>query len=338
MLKNDDGSVRITSTDDIQVFNGEQERIKIGRIEDNVYGIRISNADGAPVMETDDDGNLWLKNSLSIETYNNKEVAIGKLDTTSTINKEHGSRIIDANNSFVVYEDGYMKANGGEFTGTIIATGGKIGQMTIGDVEGAIDNMNNIAETTKRIELISKNGFNFKIENNIYSPSVLNFEAKIIGFEATVNQIEWLGSADFNNWNNLGTGATFVLSEEFFKGLNKINNTYYIKIKYNNYEDWATIMGISGGKGEDGNDAIYCIITSDQGNTFKNGNIDTKLTCRVYNSQGELDPNGSIYEYVWEKNGTPTGDKGQTLEIDREDVNDKAVFSCSVQLKEENNG
>jgi hypothetical protein len=80
MLKNDDGSVRITSTDDIQVFSGEQERIKIGRIENNVYGIRISNADGVSVMETDDSGELWLKNKLSIETYN-KQVAIGKLDT-----------------------------------------------------------------------------------------------------------------------------------------------------------------------------------------------------------------------------------------------------------------
>ena len=36
MLKNDDGSVRITSTDDIQVLDGAQERIKIGRIENEV--------------------------------------------------------------------------------------------------------------------------------------------------------------------------------------------------------------------------------------------------------------------------------------------------------------
>ena len=134
MLKNDDGSVRITSTDDIQVFNGGQERIKIGRIEDNVYGIRISNAEGAPVMETDDEGELWLKNKLSIETYN-KQVAIGKLDTQESKDIAHGSRIIDANNSFVVYEDGYMKATGGEFTGVINATGGSIGGLTIGQLE-----------------------------------------------------------------------------------------------------------------------------------------------------------------------------------------------------------
>ena len=54
MLRNDDGSVRITSTDDLQVLNGDSERIKIGRIfkesDDPIYGIRISNADGATVM------------------------------------------------------------------------------------------------------------------------------------------------------------------------------------------------------------------------------------------------------------------------------------------------
>ena len=133
-LKNNDGSVSITSDEDIQVIGNGNERIKIGRIDNGVYGIRISNADGAPVMETDDSGDLWLKNKLSIETYNN-QVAIGKLDTQKTKDETHGSRVIDANNSFVVYEDGYMKATGGEFTGTINATGGSIGGLTIGQLK-----------------------------------------------------------------------------------------------------------------------------------------------------------------------------------------------------------
>jgi len=64
MLKNDDGSVRITSTEDIQVMGGNTERIKIGRIKENVYGIRISNAEGTIVMETDDQGELWLRERL----------------------------------------------------------------------------------------------------------------------------------------------------------------------------------------------------------------------------------------------------------------------------------
>lgn len=139
LLKNKygNGYVSISSTDDFLVSDGTNQRIKIGNLGDTVnpiYGIRISNADGAPVMETDDEGELWLKNKLSIETYN-KQVAIGKLDTQESKDIAHGSRIIDANNSFVVYEDGYMKATGGEFTGVINATGGSIGGLTIGQLE-----------------------------------------------------------------------------------------------------------------------------------------------------------------------------------------------------------
>ena len=124
MLKNDDGSVRITSANDIQVLADNVERIKIGRIDEGVYGIRISDLEGNPMMETDDIGKLWLKNTLSVETYTDKKVGIGKLDSTETKDTIHGGRVFDANDNFVVYEDGYIKA-----------TGGQIGNMTIEQVE-----------------------------------------------------------------------------------------------------------------------------------------------------------------------------------------------------------
>lgn len=112
-LKNNDGSVRITSDEDIQVLSGETERIKIGRIDSNKYGIRISNGEGAPVMETGDDGRLWLKEKMFIETANNKTVAIGKLGS---------GEVINANNDFIVYEDGRICANGGTIGGMEIAS------------------------------------------------------------------------------------------------------------------------------------------------------------------------------------------------------------------------
>jgi hypothetical protein len=52
MLKNNNGSVRISSDQDIQVLEGELERIKIGRLGGNVYGIRIKNSANDTVMET----------------------------------------------------------------------------------------------------------------------------------------------------------------------------------------------------------------------------------------------------------------------------------------------
>lgn len=150
-VKNKYGShyVEVSSTDDIRVMKNNSpqniEVIKIGRIyhdesEENpnpdIFGIRISDgATGAPVMETDSTGKLWLKNRLNISsTSGNYNIGIGYLDT---VEQEPLRRIIDANNNFIVYEDGSMKATSGEFTGTIHATGGTIGGVTINEVEQA---------------------------------------------------------------------------------------------------------------------------------------------------------------------------------------------------------
>jgi hypothetical protein len=60
MLKNryGNGYVSIDSENDFVVVDENKNcRIKIGNLNDTanpIYGIRIANADGAPVMETDD--------------------------------------------------------------------------------------------------------------------------------------------------------------------------------------------------------------------------------------------------------------------------------------------
>ena len=132
------GMVKISSSDDIQVLveNGEKglkERIKIGRIktdEDNErYGIVIRDGQDNVVMETVDDGSLWLKNRLNIGVSNKgNNVAIGKLDKQNLI---HGSEIINASDKFVVYEDGSIRAMSGEFSGEINAISGTIGGAEI---------------------------------------------------------------------------------------------------------------------------------------------------------------------------------------------------------------
>ena len=139
MLKNNNGSVEISSTNDIQVKAGDKERIKIGRLTNDlspIYGIRISDANGAPVMETNSDGKLWIKNELKIGNGKDSTVSIGYLDKTRVDTEIHevihaGSNEEDSNQKFVVYEDGKMIASGGEFTGKIYATGGTIGGVEI---------------------------------------------------------------------------------------------------------------------------------------------------------------------------------------------------------------
>ena len=160
------GYVSISSTDDFIVNDGTRNRIKIGNIgtQDNpIYGLFITDADGEKVMETNSDGTLWLKNRLNVETNHNYSVGIGKLGASIEGGK---NEVINANNKFLVYEDGSIKATDGEFTGTIHATGGTIGGMTIAS----------IVSNTKRVEIISDNGFVFLSDtpSNITLTATLN--------------------------------------------------------------------------------------------------------------------------------------------------------------------
>lgn len=63
------GSIEINNKYDIVVKKGDKDKVLIGRLNDNGnYGIRICDDDGKPVLETIDNGSLWLRQSLSIGT------------------------------------------------------------------------------------------------------------------------------------------------------------------------------------------------------------------------------------------------------------------------------
>lgn len=86
-------------------------------------------------------------------------------------------------------------------------------------------------------------------------------------------------------------------------------------------------------------DTIYSVIESTNGDKFTNKQISTTLKCRVFDSYGEVDAEGTKYIYTWEKyeNGSKVTDwrdtgsvTGKTIQIDSSDVTGKAVFSCLV--------
>lgn len=78
-------------------------KVQIGRLSDKNYGIRIRDDDGNTVLETVDDGSLWLRESLSIGTETNTNVKIGVLDN---------DQVFNANNNFIVNKDGTAKMTG----------------------------------------------------------------------------------------------------------------------------------------------------------------------------------------------------------------------------------
>ena len=209
MLKTEGGAVTITSEDDISVWDNQQtpqNRVKIGRISGQgtsgdpyVYGIRISDASGTSVMESDSDGKLWIRDKLHIGTNNsNYNVGIGNLGIASG---ETLSQVINANDNFIVYEDGSIIANNGTFkgrieategiftgelrgatgtfTGTITATGGTIGRVSI----------ESISDSTYSVSITSTNGTTFKNgQGSTILTAVVRQGATII---STGNTYQW---------------------------------------------------------------------------------------------------------------------------------------------------
>lgn len=159
--KSGNGSVEISTDEDFQVKAGENERIKIGRLSSHniqidktdpskgtkteyIYGIRISDANGNSVLVTGDDGNLWLKNQLLIGGSSDAMVSLGYLNGTKevdeTITSEDGStqitqkiyhEVLNANDYFIVYENGDVIANNGVFNGEINAKSGSFGNNSV---------------------------------------------------------------------------------------------------------------------------------------------------------------------------------------------------------------
>ena len=287
-------------------------------------------------METDDEGELWLKNRLRIGTNDTSTVEIGYLDAMRSETDVH--EVIHAGNGeqeFIVYEDGKMVAQGAEFHGAIYATGGKIGNLTIGNVEDAVNNMDSITEATRKLDISSKLGYNFKVEGGIGSPTALELKATPIAFTVNYSGISWFGSNDFESWVELADDIdTYTLTYEDFKN-KQLNSTYYIKAVATatdgtSYEDWTTIMSIS--DGEKGEDALALVITSTKGNYFKNNQGSTTLVAKLFKGGQEVDVYEPYeYTYIWrDANDSSWFSSGKTLTVTADEVNFSRTYICDV--------
>lgn len=91
------------------------DKIRIGQIttKDNkvVYGLQLKDDTGAITMETDDSGQLWLRDKLRISST----VSIGVLETG-----KDRYQVFNSNNNFIVYNDGTVEATQGNFSGSTI--------------------------------------------------------------------------------------------------------------------------------------------------------------------------------------------------------------------------
>ena len=119
----DNQQIEISTTNDICVTKDKVERIKIGRIDSkkeitedgevshDIYGLQLKDDTGKTTMETDDSGQLWLRDKLRISDT----VSIGVLETG-----KDRYQVFNSNNNFIVYNDGTVEATQGNFSGSTI--------------------------------------------------------------------------------------------------------------------------------------------------------------------------------------------------------------------------
>ena len=325
--------VEVSSANDIQVVkNDGTARLKIGKLSDDNFGLRINDNNGNAVLETGSDGSLWLKKQLSISNTSGTdyEIAIGYLDKTKPSTQIH--EVFDANNKFIVYEDGSVVAK------SIEATGGKIGNLTIGEIEETI-------EDVQKLDIFSNLGYTFNIKGNTAEPADLLLEAAWTGITPPLDSTyEWSWTKDFENWFTLSsTSSTCQISyNSISESLGHLNN-FYVRLKCtigtNNYEAIKTIYRTFSGESP-----YTVVIDSSTGTLFLNKDISATLIATVYYGNEDVTANFPFTAFSWEKYNAQgnldeewtEGHKswGNRLTITADDIFKKAKFACNIEIEE----
>lgn len=210
-LKTTDGGIKgieITSENDFRVLGvpvrreaSAPELIKIGRLDQDNVGIRISDLEGNSVLETGNRGSLWLKNRLDISSTDNlNTVAIGYLGKTG---EESYARVFEAgsedNPNFIIWEDGSVSANNGTFKGHIEATSGSFKghvEATSGSIGGvqiqAIQSLSQkvVIESNKGFILNEKGGYDIILTAKLISDNQDVADAQKYDFTWFIDGIE----------------------------------------------------------------------------------------------------------------------------------------------------
>lgn len=174
------------------------------------------------------------------------------------------------------------------------------------------------------IRLNTDNGFTFK---NNDGRSTVNARAEKSGKEIEVDWRWIIGDKIISTQNSVTINAADIN--------NKVVVTVLAIVKDKTVaSESITFVNLS--------EQPEVFIKTSNGNMFKNGNINTKLTATVWRGGKEIDKDGSMYTYIW----TKTDDDGEpdvlwnqthsysqkTIEITQQDVFRRAQFSCEIKL------
>lgn len=308
------GSTSITPEEDLIVSDGTRVRAHFGYISNDsdansnpAYGMQLFDASGNPTVVTQSDGTLWLQDSMRIGTSTQTNtIYIGVGEEDSGNNRYKVIKVDDTNNNekFVVYSDGTFRATAADITGTINATGGQIGNMT---VAGLVD--------TVGIRISPATG-TFKVSENSVTPSSITFSLKS-GLEGATTYI-WKYGPNPNSLINVP--AAWISNNEVTLTYSNISSQFASGVIYlqvsttidsTTYSDRVTISkvidGSPGEPGEPGVSYTYSIESS-LGNvintsTLPSGTNTTTISGSIYKTTGDgapVDITSSASNWSWE--------------------------------------
>jgi len=178
---------------------------------------------------------------------------------------------------------------------------------------------------------------------SIVDTSSVSYQWYVMDGSVATSQGGGIGWKRLVNAENLYAGVTTrqltvyassVLSVAVYKCV--VKDTDSTSNSYNQeFYDTVTFTDLS--------DPVQAIIVSTGGDTFKNGNGSTQLTCRLFQAGVEIDSSGTMYTYKWYKynksstlitdfGGTGINFKtGKSLSVGSSDVDEKATFRCEVE-------
>lgn len=242
------------------------------------------------------------------------------------------------NNSFIINRDGTGHFAGGKFKwteDTIELTG-----VTIKWDDMDEDTQNNIV--SKSVKITGENTFHYpdRLEDAC-TPDEIRLIADEYNFTSKDTEREWSYLSSSGDWIRIPgvQKNTLTIRPDFDGWENRDTLTIMYSAMYNEkeYKDSFTINKLY-----DGDDAYSLYIESSNGQIFRNGVVDTVLKAHVYKAgidiTDRIQPEGFLWtrtskdaeaDTAW--NATPR--TGKTLNITGEDVQSKAVFDCTVDIK-----
>lgn len=230
-------------------------------------------------------------------------------------------------------------------TGAINATSGHIGSLTIADVENKIMKNEEMIGSMKGVEIISDKGFNFSIDESNASPSNIFLSAKGRGISlvtADPTKFVWQYSQDGTTWGALGTGDIYNFSY-VVERTKFLNRNIYVRLSYTDIDNTIYQTQVQLTEITDGESPVIVMVESETGDIYINSSIVATLIATAYKDNIDISDNYTAASWDWKKrdqNGTEDVewnaahvDAGRTIEITKDDVFRKAVFTCELSIE-----